>query len=201
MSPLSPLEALRRATGESHRRLEAMPGQARLLAPDFSREEYRLALERMYGFYEPLGRALSARAHAAAWGARIAQRADLQRCDLLGLGATQADIDGLARCAQLPPLDTSDRALGCAYVFEGSLLGGRVVFKHLARLFPDRNEVPLSFFAGDGERTGDSWRRFCAAVNSGATNVEELCAAACSAFDAMAAWLRGPTAIASAIER
>jgi heme oxygenase len=198
---MSPLEALRRATAESHLRLEAMSGQTRLLAPDFTLAEYRCALERMYGFYEPLGRALSAHEHATTWGARVAQRADLLRCDLLGLGSTAADVDGLARCTQLPLPDTPDRALGCAYVFEGSTLGGRVIFKHLARVFPQRADVPLSFFAGDGERTGDNWRCFCAALNGAAANVDEVCAAACSAFDAMAAWLGEPASTGTAETR
>jgi heme oxygenase len=190
----SALEAVRGATAQSHRSLEAMPGQARLLAADFSRAEYRAALERMYGFYEPLGRALGAQAHARTWGERVAQRTELLRCDLLDIGLSPADVNGLARCARLPEVDTPDRALGCAYVFEGATLGGRVIFKHLTRIFaaPD---VPLRFFAGDGARTAESWRRFCDVLNATASNVDEVCAAARAAFDAMAAWLGEPASI------
>jgi heme oxygenase len=155
--PVSPLEAVRRATAQSHRGLEAMPGQARLLAPDYSLAEYRGLLERMYGFYEPLGPALSAHEHGIKWGERVCERAELLRCDLLALGLKQADVNGLARCAQLPLLDTPDRTLGCAYVFEGATLGGRVIFKHLARVFPVRAQVPLRFFAGDGDLTAQNW--------------------------------------------
>lgn len=192
---MSALDAVRRATAQSHRRLEAMPAQARLLAPDYSRAEYRCSLERMYGFYKPLAEAISACEHAAMWGARVNERTEMLRCDLLELGLTQAEIDRLARCAELPLLDTLDRALGSAYVFEGATLGGRVIFKHLTRTFPAGAEVPLRFFSGDGERTAENWRRFCAALNAAASNVDELCAAACAAFDAMAAWLREPAVV------
>ena len=198
---MSPLEALRRATRESHGRLEAMPGQARLLALDFTREEYRCALERMYGMYEPLGRALSAHEYGRIWGVRVAERAELLRSDLLEFGLTQAEVDALPRCSQLPPVDTFDRALGCAYVFEGSTLGGRVIFKHLARVFPPHAAVPLRFFAGDGERTAASWRRFCVMLDGAAVNLEELCAGACAAFDAMAAWLNEPASAAASKTR
>jgi heme oxygenase len=57
-------------------------------------------------------------------------------------------------------------------------------------VFPDRADVPLRFFAGDGAHTAENWRRFCAALNAAAANVDELCAAACAAFDALARWLR-----------
>jgi heme oxygenase len=192
---VSALEAVRLATAESHRGLEAMPAQARLLAPDLQQTEYLLTLQRMYGFYEPLGRALAKRPYAREWAARIATRTELLRCDLLAFGLTGAELAALARCAQLPSLDTPDRVLGCAYVFEGATLGGRVIFKHLARIFTDRTLVPLHFFAGDGARTAENWRAFCALLNARASNVDELCAAARAAFDAMAAWLREPAPV------
>jgi heme oxygenase len=191
---LGALEAVRRATADSHRRLEAMPRQARLLAPDFTLAEYRFVLERMYGFYEPLGRALESYEYASAWSVRIAERTELLRCDLADLGLTPLDIKGLARCTRLPLLDTADRALGCAYVFEGSTLGGRLIFKHLTRVFPDRVAVPLRFFAGEGERTAQSWRRFCAVLSAAASDIDDLCAGARSAFDALAAWMDEPAA-------
>jgi heme oxygenase len=190
----SALDSVRRATAESHRLLETMPVQARLLAQDFSVGEYRCMLQRMYGFYEPLGHAIVAHEHAARWGSRVADRVELLRCDLVDLGLTGAELRSLERCTHLPPLDTADRALGCAYVLEGSTLGGRVIFKHLTRVFPDRAGIPLRFFAGDGDRTAENWRRFCTAFNATAADVDEVSAAASAAFDSIAAWLRQPHA-------
>jgi heme oxygenase len=186
----SVLETLRGATSASHRNLEAL--QPRLLAGDITRAEYSRTLERMYGIYEPLGQALLAHDFAREWGVRMAERTELLRRELLDLGLMQANLAGLTRCRRLPPLDTPDRALGCAYVFEGSTLGGRVICKHLSRVFADRAAVPLRFFAGDGARTADNWRRFCGVLNDAAGDVDEVCAAACAAFDAMAAWLSEP---------
>jgi heme oxygenase len=188
--PVSALEALRRATGDSHRRLEAMPTQARLLRDDYGIAEYRRLLGRLYGFYQPLGLALQA--GGAAWGSRVALRVEQLERDLRALALTPGDLHALSRCVELPPVDTSDHVLGCAYVIEGSTLGGRVIFKHLARIFPDRADVALRFFAGDGDRTAEQWRGFCAHLNAQATNVEQLCAAASATFDALAAWLAEP---------
>jgi heme oxygenase len=190
----SALESVRTATAESHRLLEAMPVQARLLAQDYSAAEYRCMLERMYGFYEPLGHAIAAHEHAGKWGLRVADRVELLRSDLAELGLTAADLSNLERCTRLPLVDTADRALGCAYVLEGATLGGRVIFKHLMRVFPDRAAIPLRFFAGDGDRTAESWRRFCGAFNASAADVDEVSAAACAAFDSIAAWLNEPLA-------
>ncbi|MBD5655563.1 MAG: biliverdin-producing heme oxygenase [Candidatus Eremiobacteraeota bacterium] len=186
MNVRTPLESLRSATRERHRALEAMPSQQRLLQSDYRLAEYRSLLQRLYGFYMPLASALDNR---SAWSVRVTDRAELLAHDLRDLGSTAADLRELARCEDLPMLDTCDRVLGCRYVMEGATLGGRVIVKHLERTFREFGGTPMRFFAGDGTVTAKRWLESCAIVNAEATDFDQLCATACATFDAMAAWL------------
>jgi heme oxygenase len=195
----SVLEMIRNATRDRHGRLEAMPSQMRLLRDDYRVAEYRSLLQRLYGFYDPLQSLLRTYAHTVAWHERIAQRTLLLERDLHKLGTTPADLQDLARCEALPAVDTPDRALGCAYVLEGATLGGRVISKHLARVFRDRADAPYSFFSGDGERTAERFREWCATLDATAADGQDVCRSACATFDAVSAWLADP--LAASLER
>jgi heme oxygenase len=184
------LDALRAATARAHRELEEIPLNARLLAPDFTLDEYREILARMYGFYEPL--AAHARASDARFAPHAAGRAHALAADLGDLGYDADQRAQLPRCSDLPQLDSADRALGCAYVFEGAALGGRVILRHLTRLFERYDDVPFRFFTGDGDRTAEHWKAFCAELCTTADDFDEVCAAAAAAFDAMGRWLALP---------
>jgi heme oxygenase len=199
MSQFGPLEALRSATAHGHRQLEAVPSSVRLLSDDYRMSEYRELLQRLYGLYEPLATAMSAGEPAGIWSGRVAARAEALRRDLFDLGVGAEDLERIARCAALPDLQTADDVLGCAYVLEGSNLGGRVIHKHLCGVFAGEPVLPLRFFAGDGTQTAAQWRTFCAAVDAQTTNVEELCRAACVTFEAVHDWLeqRAPAAAAA----
>lgn len=185
----SPLTRLRRATAIDHQRLEAMPAQARLLAEDYTVAEYRATLERLYGFYAEFALALQRRPHGTAFGAEIESRSHLLAADARSAGIIQCDLEIAPRCRDLPPIDTIDELLGANYVFAGAQLGGRVIYRHLARRFADRPEVTLRFFAGDGEQTSERWRRCGDLINTRTADVDALCVAACAAFAALAAWI------------
>jgi heme oxygenase len=183
---------VRNATRERHRRLEALPSQMRLLQNDYRVSEYRWLLQRLYGFYHPLQSRLRRDAPTFAWHARIAERTLRLERDLQTLGVTSVDLRHSARCEYLPAVDTPDRVLGCAYVLEGATLGGRVIAKHLANVFKDRSDAPYSFFSGDGERTAERFREWCAALDVATRDGQELCRSACATFDAVADWLADP---------
>ena len=186
MNVLQTVDRLRDATHGRHALLEEMPSQQRLLADDYELAEYRCLLERLFGFYDGLA---SAFATDDPWGARVRERAALLALDLRDLGANSSEVRALARCTELPLLDTHDRVLGCAYVIEGATLGGRVIVKHLQRAFRASPDTPMRFFAGDGVETGVRWQRSCAILNAEAKNVADVCKAACATFDVMAQWL------------
>jgi len=184
------LDAVRRASAGRHLALEALPAQARMLCDDYAVAEYVLALQRLYGFYEPLSTATPYGAHIPDAGSRLTGRLQALAEDLGDLGVTPLALEGIARCESLPALRSSDRELGCAYVIEGSTLGGRYISKHLARVFADRpRPLPMRFLAGDGKRIGEDWLGFCSRLNSDTVDVAEVCDGTCATFDAMIAWL------------
>jgi heme oxygenase len=186
---LRPLDALRNATAHRHRSLEAIGPQARLLSDDYRFAEYRELLQRFYGLYEPLGAALRAVEGEGLWSSRVGVRTEALLGDLFDLGVTADDARRIPRCTALPEINLPDHVLGCAYVLEGSNLGGRLIHKHLRTIFAGEPVLPLRFFAGDGTETGAAWRRYCAAVDAQAADVDELCRAACRTFDVIHAWL------------
>jgi heme oxygenase len=64
------------------------------------------------------------------------------------------------------PLTSLPAALGAFYVLEGSTLGGRFLLPEVqARL----GDVPTSFLAGYGDRTGRMWKQTRTALVRGVT--------------------------------
>ena len=90
--------------------------------------------------------------------------------DLRALGLTPAQIDALPDCPDLPRVDIPARAWGCQYVLEGATLGGRHISAMMAQ-----SAVPVEarrFFVGYGERTGERWQDFIAALEHYAVGVD-----------------------------
>jgi heme oxygenase len=55
-------------------------------------------------------------------------------------------------------LSRTEHLAGCLYVLEGACLGGQIIAKVLRGRLPLTNDHGLSFFVGDGSRTGARWR-------------------------------------------
>jgi heme oxygenase len=183
----SVLQALRVATSAQHQQLERLPINARLLSDDVQLPEYRITLLRLYGFYKPLS--LRAQSFPTTWTSDVVTSVQALAGDLLDLNVLPPELDDIAGCETLPALTTADQALGCGYVIEGSALGGRVIARHLSKVFGGRGGVPMRFFAGDGDRAAERWRRFCAELDATANDVDDVCTGARAIFDAMAGWL------------
>lgn len=187
------IDAVRSASAGRHLALEALPAQARMLCDDYAVAEYVVALQQLYGFYEPLSTLTRYGTHVPEAGSRLTGRLRALAQDLSDLGVAPPALETIPRCESLPELPTPDRELGCAYVIEGSALGGRFISKHLARILAHRSRpIPMLFLAGDGKRIGDDWLGFCTRLNSGATDAVEVCSGACATFDAMISWLSEP---------
>ncbi len=62
---------------------------------------------------------------------------------------------------ETPVIDSYARALGAAYVLEGSTLGGVIIAKMIRSQLPDLPEGKgFSFFNCYGEHTSDMWKKF-----------------------------------------
>ncbi len=181
---------LRRETAPYHLTLDK---RLDLLEPGLSLHRYRLVLESFHGFYAPVEDELPRLvAMTPSLGFPLRSRTELLERDLVALGLSRADIAALPRCANLPRLSQTEHLAGCLYVLEGACLGGQVI----ARALPDRLRVTgergLSFFVGDGTKTGERWQLVLAwlekLARSGAS-ADEVVASARETFSSLRSWV------------
>src|SRR6202008_2777514 len=83
------------------------------------------------------------------------QRASLARADLAVLGAPERRFRG----SSLPPVLSTEQALGIVYVLEGSTLGGAWLLRQLAPLGVTATQGG-SYLASYGSNRGKMWQRF-----------------------------------------
>jgi heme oxygenase len=84
--------------------------------------------------------------------------------------------------------------MGALYVVEGSTLGGAVLSRHFAERFGVSRDHGLAFFNVYGDRTGEMWQRYLAALveYDNAGDAERVIAAAKATFVSLADWLTAP---------
>ncbi|HEY0253446.1 MAG TPA: biliverdin-producing heme oxygenase [Kofleriaceae bacterium] len=162
-------KSLRDATAELHREAER---HVRILDPDATEATYTRYLEKMFGFHAACEHAFS-----IPFADRIKSR--LIADDLVELGGVAEPL------AVIPQMRSRSYELGCAYVLEGSTLGGAFI---LAKMPSQR---ATRFLRGYGERTGEMWRSFCAELET-AEDPQETVAGARDTFTALIAWLDEP---------
>jgi heme oxygenase len=174
-----PLAALRAATASRH---EALDSSLAIGAENASLADYAAHLRLLHAWLAPMATWLAGfdDGPASACAARLALiDADL---DEAGVGRDQP-------CATAPWSATASAAYrwGVCYVIEGSQLGGAVLYARLReRLAPHA----LRYLKGEEGGPGAGWRVFMQALRAhvrGETAIEEACAGACAAFDAMLA--------------
>lgn len=158
------LDRLRRETAEAHQQLEDFLDIPSVI---HSVESYTRLLAGFYGFHRGVEEALE---EAGCWpvgdydlAARL--KSPWLAEDLLTLGWSRGQIERLPICLPetLPQLQTeaggAEAALGCAYVMEGSTLGGR----HISAMIAKGSAIPegaFRFFQGYGADTGGKWTAF-----------------------------------------
>jgi heme oxygenase len=156
----SVIEALRRATAERHRRVEA---QVRLDA-EFDVGHYRCVLQCFEAFLARWEACITAclPPRLQHWFSER-QRLPLLRLDLAALSAPPLVLPDKAFELALPSLAA---AFGSLYVMEGSALGGQVIARQLARQHGIGAENGGAYFEGqvtarlrNGANSGSFWIR------------------------------------------
>lgn len=151
---------LKRQTRDLHDRVEIgfdLTGRVRTL------DGYRGALLALHHLHGVAGAALD----AVDWQgeavdtARMATRRGWLAEDLRALD-----------CAVPPPssqrlaLDSPTEALGCLYVLEGSMLGGRVIYRAIGAALGIGSDNGGRYFCGFGSGTGSAWSEFVAVLDA-----------------------------------
>lgn len=166
----------------------------RILDGDATDATYARFLGRMFGFHRPMEDtfALHEALARAGFAAASRRKQDLLRADLawFGIDATAGPM-----CRELPDMHSLARAVGAAYVLEGSTLGGAFI---LARMRPRLGHLigsASAFLEGYRADTGPMWRRFAALVGAVIVDAETSDAAveaARATFRALTAFLDEP---------
>ncbi|NOK16047.1 biliverdin-producing heme oxygenase [Corallococcus carmarthensis] len=189
------LQRLKTETRPHHERTE---GVVRLMDARLTPQDYQRHLEAFHGLYLPLEALLAGPLSALEPALKLEARwkTPLLEEDLRAMGHDTASLARLPRASPLPSLPGLAEALGCAYVLEGSTLGGQLILRHLTRHFgPDARVGTFAFFRAYGEQVGPMWRAFGAAVTQASERAasESFDAAvvqgARDTFDTFAAWL------------
>lgn len=184
---------LRTETHEIHVELERA---LNLLDPKLTLARYGQLLQRFYGCYAPLEMALRELAVASSWRELLSQRWKTSAlvADLNYLGTRSHEVERLPIAANLPALANQADAMGALYVVEGSTLGGAVLSRHFADRFGLSRDRGLAFFNVYGDRTGEMWQRYLAALADydNDHDAERVVAAAKATFVSLAWWLTAP---------
>lgn len=186
------VDRLRETTRDLHTQVE---DASDVLGADCAR--YLWFLEKQYGFYAPLEPRLALAPGLAALGLEVErrQRAHLFAADLLHLGEHPGR---LPRCAALPRVDTTARALGALYVLEGFTFGGAFILRHLTSSLAIAPGAGASGIAPYGDGLMRMWVAYTDAldrfVRERPADEPEVQAAARETFERMLAWFNEPTA-------
>ncbi len=182
------LTILREQTRAEHDAIERSLG---IMSDTLTRQAYRRTLERFYGFWHPLEQRFQQTVGLSGTGVNLTSR---EKTPLLALDLrmlTAAAPAGLPLCGDLPFVASVPAALGCMYVLEGASLGGQIISRHLRASLGITPESGGRFFYGYGERTGEMWRAFGAAVSVFAVTAETqggMVQAAIATFRALRRW-------------
>lgn len=187
-------QQLKQRTAHSHANVEAVLD---LAAPTVSAERLRAVLTRFAGFWQSTERLLDdwadrepGLAHQLRWPRR--RRREVLRSDLLGLGLTVRELNGLPEAPGVFTTAGTPEALGWLYVSEGSTLGGAVIDRSL-RALPDGERLRVRTFTPYLEGPGPMWRDYLttltAWVGEDAQRREQVVSAAELTFAALEQWL------------
>lgn len=165
-------DRLRLETAPLHARIEQNRRLATLAAGTISQSVYRELLAAKLTFYLPVERELAA---AVDWdGLEI----PLTEClgtprlvaDLLELGVTHKEPAFRRDCHSVPQVANFWQAIGCRYVLAGASLGGQLIARALRS---HDSRLPVRFYSGAGEKSGQLWSSFCAVLNSLTPSAED----------------------------
>lgn len=182
-----PLRRLKEETSDLHALAERY---VRILDVDASREDYVRYLRAMLGYHAPIEEmfAVAPALVETGFATDIRRRAHLLEGDLAAL-----DVTGpFQRCEALPDASSLPALLGCAYVLEGSTLGGRYILTKLPPALAELRGVATNFLTGYGPDTGARWREFAAIVERelrSDSDIDAAVAGARATFARLVDWL------------
>ncbi|MFC4101963.1 biliverdin-producing heme oxygenase [Paenibacillus xanthanilyticus] len=191
------LNQLREHTATFHKQIEQNPYAKGIMDQSLTMDGYQAYLAKFYGFVEPIERKIASRPEWEANDFRFTERtkADLIASDLRQLGLSEADIEALPRCEELPDVADFEGALGYMYVLEGSTLGGQVIMRQFAKFLPVHPDTNGRYFNSYGEDVRARWGEFRGLLESvtergGASSEARIVQTATDTFRLLDRWIQ-----------
>jgi heme oxygenase (biliverdin-IX-beta and delta-forming) len=184
MNKMTPMEALKAATGSWHDALEAHAQSRKIMDLSLSRTGFERLLSFQYSLHQavepviiPL---LDAHWPALAYGETRQKLAALEK-DMQVLAP--ANSPPLVDESQVDFLQSPYHALGCAYVLEGSTLGGQVILRHLKQIPEIAEDAPFHYYGLYADQVGPRWKVFQETANAALDTEEKVAEAVNSAVE------------------
>lgn len=184
MNKMTPMEALKAATGSWHDALEAHAQSRKIMDLSLSRQGFERLLSFQYSLHQaaepiivPL---LDAHWPALAYGDTRQKLASLEK-DMQVL--TPQNPPPLVSEAQVSFLQSPYHALGCAYVLEGSTLGGQVILRHLKQIPEIAETEPFHYYSLYADQVGPRWKAFQEITNAALDTEEKVAEAVLGAVE------------------
>ena len=185
----APRTLLLRLKDETRDVPESLERDLKLVESDLTLDQYRIIVERFYGFYEPWERAIEPllTEHLPGYANSRAKAPRLVE----DLRALKSSIANLPLCDRLPDCANWPAVLGSLYVTEGATLGGQIVSRRLQQKLGLSPRAGISFFWSYGMDVSSMWRNFCAMLLAHAPPSEDdvVVRAARQTAEAMHEWL------------
>lgn len=164
MTVVNIMERLKSETAHYHKQVEQNPFAKAIMDSTITIEQYRVYLEKFYGFLKPLEDQAVRLTFWAETGLDIEVRgkAGLLEQDLINLGLSEEQIKEIPQCNDndLPDISTPARLFGYLYVIEGSTNGGQIMTKRLSQFLPIEADFGLQYFYAYGSETRTRWSEF-----------------------------------------
>nr|WP_297772955.1 biliverdin-producing heme oxygenase [uncultured Roseovarius sp.] len=188
-------EELREYTHCQHERLHEHSCFMALFSQSLSLGEYRELTRRLYGFYQPLDRAIRRvllSDEAGRTGYTYASRSGLLAQDMLDLGLSAETIEESPQCDEAYGIVSAATLGGVLYVIEGATLGGARIDRAVCRLLASDDPAGRRFWSWCRAEGGRRWpmtNRYLESLEGEGAAVNDLKTGAFDTFRLLAEWL------------
>ena len=188
-------DQLRGHTHQQHERLHEHGCFLALFNQSLSLGDYRDLIVRLYGFYQPLDRAIGRAilcGAACTAGYDYAERAGYLAQDLTDLGLSAEAIEESPRCSEAFDIVSPASLGGILYVIEGATLGGARIDRAACRLLAREDPAGRRFWSWCRAVGGNRWpmiNRYLEDLEAEGAAVRDLRAGARDTFRLLADWL------------
>jgi len=184
------LNNLRQETADSHRKLEENSFSRAILDTDVTLHSYQTYLAKLYCVTSGCEKDIYPVLIPVIPDLEKRNKAHLIIQDLSDTGVSPEVIKGLPvysfKITGVP------EALGAMYVLEGSILGGKILYKHINKVLRLDASHGASYFWGYGMETGILWKTFISSLAEFAVHEnceKEIISSAVQTFTVINNWL------------